>query len=218
MAGVSRKRTGCGGVVTAVEETEVNPKRKIPIEASKPQKRGRGEDSAPVVPRAFEVPLQSDCPEWVEKAVLLLTAEDLGSDWRGLIIAWLKFEEGFEFVKSGPSLPTSHRPTAVSSWIQRTRRPNFRPDLDNLRAFEDSFWSWWKTLQPEWRSDDDSGMLKRPKGGDWDVLRISGQNGLLSVIAALCFWGMAAAGSSADVERWSAAVTDVHYALCQLIA
>lgn len=51
--------------------------------------------------------------------------------------------------------------------------------------------------------------------GNWEVLRCAGQNGLVSVLAALCFWGLAAFDDDAR-DAWTTALNNIFYAILQL--
>ncbi|KAF9554474.1 hypothetical protein CPC08DRAFT_766685 [Agrocybe pediades] len=69
-------------------------------------------------------------------------------------------------------LSMESRPAAVAAWIKRACAPNWRPEIQDLQAYEKEFKVWWKGLL-----DNEDGLAK------------PGVNGLLSVLAALLFWG-----------------------------
>ncbi len=153
-------------------------------------------------------------PDWLENARTLFKSENLGSEWDLLCSNWLKFEEDFQFQGTG-KLGCQRRPWVITGWIQRARSPTYRPDIDDVNGFEADFHVWWQSLQPEWRRVDTAKKSKQPEG-DWDCIRQSGPNGLLSVVAALFFWGGAVQNTSARTA-WLEALTDVSYVLEQLL-
>lgn len=155
-------------------------------------------------------------PAWVSKALALLQSEPLGPEWDGLVRSWLQFEQDAG-LESGHKLGSQRRPRVVGDWIQRARTPKFRPEITNPDQFVEDFDAWWRGLQPDWRLDNASDLLCRD-GGDWERLRCAGVNGLLSVLAALFFWGVSAQRGAASFKlRWLAAVEDVSYVIGKLI-
>ena len=71
------------------------------------------------------------------------------------------------------------------------------------------------TLQPKTRGVDPSNPL-RPLaaqetvfGEDWGLLRVSGENGLLTIVAGIWAWGKAVKEENRDMRMdWKAAVDD----------
>ncbi len=128
-------------------------------------------------------------PAWVSKALELFQSTSLGPEWDNLVSSWLRFEQTAECVGVS-KLGTQNRPPAVGEWIQRARSPTFHPNIDNLEIYSSNFSAWWRSLQPAWRLDGATDLLRRSEG-DWTHLQRSGVNGLLSVVAGLFFWGSA---------------------------
>lgn len=152
---------------------------------------------------------------WIQNALEMVTTVDLGADWQTLVRKWVEFEGEHGYKQEGKKLGSKGRPQSITDWIRRARNSSYRPVIRDVKAFEASFWTWWTTLQPEWRLDNAStGLLQG--SGSWDALRCSGQNGLLSAIAALFFWGLSAEGNRKDKAAWGAVVDDVLYALTEL--
>jgi len=129
-------------------------------------------------------------PSWLTSATSMLKAEELGGIWSSLVQAWLAFER--KESKQTPSiLNSTHRPVVVRDWIQRTRSASYRPAIESTLEFEKAYMSWWKELQPDWRMSSSRQIAYSKVDGDWDGIRTAGRNGLLSVVAALFFWGVA---------------------------
>jgi hypothetical protein len=179
---------------------------------------GPGPITAPVVePTAPLTPAElSSCPDWFLKAYQMLLSKDLGPAWMELIRAWAHFEKELDYSEEA-KLGTKGRPPCVAAWIARARTSTYRPDLGPLAAFEKSFRTWWKSLQPEWRRNGPSANLSRDMG-NLDDLRRPGKNGLLSVLAALFFWAANAekVGRIDWEQPWGQAVDDVAWVIQRL--
>jgi hypothetical protein len=117
------------------------------------------------------------------------------------------------------ALSSDKRPTEVEWWIGRARK--LQPAIKNIPKFETSFWAWWKALQPRWREVGDvPGVLThahRQGDGDWSELDKPGQNGFLTVISLLSWWGQALRGGSLGMVEWQAAADDVNWVLTQML-
>jgi hypothetical protein len=101
----------------------------------------------------------------------------------------------------------------VAWWIQRARKGT--PPIPDVGEFTDQWRDWWRALNPEWRGGD-GGEMRREDGREWDVLKVPGVNGLLSVLMCLRWWKGELAG--ADDKGWKEAVADVTWVLQQLLA
>ena len=76
------------------------------------------------------------------------------------------------------------------------------PKVINLVEFSTSWWSWWRTLQPEWRLLSD-GTLSREVPGtnkDWEKICRGGCNGFFVVIMTLAWWVTAVDGKADDED------------------
>ncbi|KAF8121842.1 hypothetical protein K438DRAFT_1793550 [Mycena galopus ATCC 62051] len=86
------------------------------------------------------------------------------------------------------------------------------------------WWRWWRNLQPEERLVVE-GELSRPEDADWSRLSgMYGKNGLLHVMATLCWWGTVVGRQKSRggmepgaQEDWAKAVADVTWVLDQLL-
>lgn len=180
--------------------------------ATKKQRTARG--SVALTP-AFPIEMPTAGPDWVFNALGSLSREDLGPQWQLLVVTWLAREERAEFVEQS-KLPAKGRPPLIGEWIKNARKPTHTLTVSNAADFEKMFLSWWNSLQPEWRIANETNRLER--GDDnWDCLRecSTGANGILSVMAGLCFWGSATLTDS-QRNAWDTAVDDVLYVLQQL--
>ncbi len=135
-------------------------------------------------------------PPWASKALTLFKLTDLGPEWHHFVATWLAFEQQSGFESSG-RLPAQGRPCAVHDWIKRARPSDYRPEIKDIKHFAKEFQTWWQAIQPDWRADGADAQPPQERG--WDELRYPGVNGILSVVAALFFWGHAIRG---DQVRW----------------
>ncbi|KAE9401890.1 hypothetical protein BT96DRAFT_791356, partial [Gymnopus androsaceus JB14] len=115
--------------------------------------------------------------------------------WKAVVEAWLDVDRaaGFVALSKGLSrLPTDGRPKEVGTWISYARSGTFRPAV-TLPGFADVFSGWWRSKQPDGREalDDKFISLSKPATVDWKGLKISGPNGIVSVISALAWWAKA---------------------------
>jgi hypothetical protein len=154
-------------------------------------------------------------PEWFTAVLQLFEDSTLDSCWSDLVKLWTTFEEKESYIERG-MLTAKNRPTLVSQWIGGGRRPTFNPTISDPAHFEKQFRRWWLTIQPEWRVS--NGKLVKDMEGDWDSLRRPGKNGLLSVLAALFYWGLSVKNKSGAKKAWKRAVEDFQAVFHHLLA
>ncbi|KAJ7025991.1 hypothetical protein C8F04DRAFT_911206, partial [Mycena alexandri] len=149
------------------------------------------------------------CPEeaaeWFRAAYKDITKTDIGGSFNSLLAVFSDLERAYKWDKGkkNQELDKMNRPPAVSIWIGRARGSRARPETDtvpkiaSLAVYGRDWWNWWATLQPSWRVQ----ALGRPdrfaretypslKRENWEPLRVPGQNGVLSVVAAVYWWGV----------------------------
>ncbi|KAJ7593172.1 hypothetical protein C8J56DRAFT_779529 [Mycena floridula] len=142
-----------------------------------------------------------------------------GAHWQKLVKTWVALESHYGF--SNPrnvALGGPGRPSGIAWWKSRARpAERLPPDCADVAAFAQSWWTWWKSINPVWRPKTDDGMLLCEGTGDWDILgNCAGLNGMLSVIVCLRWWSLAAKGNAGD--DWLAAVDDVVWVMEQIMA
>lgn len=172
--------------------------------------------SAPLPSELLSIKAPRSAPTWVVNALELFQTTELGDKWVRLVRAWLKFEQNAKFKANG-RLGTQHRPTHVHDWIQRARPASYHPEIEDLKKYATDFSAWWQSLQPYWRASDDVNRDIPRAREEWGDIWRAGINGLLSVTAALFFWGHATRGQSSSAQSaWLNALDDVIYVLDQL--
>lgn len=88
----------------------------------------------------------------------------------------------------------------------------------NVPKFEKDFRAWWLFLQPKWRVGVKGTITDKCVDGNWDALRKPGLNGVVSLLAALFYWGMVAQKNTKHCEVWVAHVEECIVVLHQLTA
>jgi hypothetical protein len=143
---------------------------------------------------------------WFSTFQKMFLEKDLGMEWKDLISSWVSFEEKSRNTEAR-RLSAAGRPKVVGLWIARRRTTTFLPNISSLKEYESEFNGWWKNLQPTWRISNGK-VDKAVSQGDWDCLRCPGVNGVISVVVALFYWGLASDGKLARRKAWIAAVED----------
>lgn len=164
-----------------------------------------------------QLPALPDNPaKWIKNAYDSFCSDDLGTCWTRLVCTWLLCEIQCYPSASG-KLGTTSRPGCIAEWIARARSPTYIPasvKVDNLDAFQASFWKWWTSVQPAWRLEEGVERPKRVDGEDWSSVHIFGSNGVTSVLAALFYWGRIALRTKGTaVAAWMEAIEDVQWVL-----
>ncbi|KAK6974631.1 hypothetical protein R3P38DRAFT_2583930, partial [Favolaschia claudopus] len=167
-----------------------------------------------------------------------VTETPVGECFNNLLVAWAELERAYAWVKKPSTgrlaLSAASRPTQVVLWIGAGRglrggpmRNGAGPTIGSVVKFEQNWWSWWATLQPPWRVRDrghPERFSREEYGGktqeDWETLRVPGVNGMLSVVAALYWWGvkLVKVVDSEEKRTWVEAVRDVKWMIAGLTA
>ncbi|KAJ7086892.1 hypothetical protein B0H15DRAFT_781927 [Mycena belliarum] len=181
-------------------------------------------------------PCPADAPDWFHAVYGEVVGRNLGTLYNAVLEEWVEIERGYEWDmnKGGRGLSKRGRPAEVSAWVSAGRglrkgplANGVGPGIRSLAVFDATWWRWWGSLQPEWRSKcrGTPGKFERDvypdsHGDTWSSLRHPGQNGVLSVVASLYWWGkkVTTDGVREDWESWTDAMRDVRWMLCGLRA
>ncbi|KAJ7301063.1 hypothetical protein DFH08DRAFT_724667 [Mycena albidolilacea] len=155
----------------------------------------------------------SEALEWFSSAFSQMTATNLGPHFDALLVAWTRIETASKFENGPYSLSSKGRPAEVTRWIQG--KHSRIPEVKSVTAYSGAWWRWWDSLQPEWRVRGSDGKWAIQESyGEWeDALLVWGNNGHLTLVASLYFWGLAALKSTTLPSSWEAAVIDVTWIL-----
>ncbi|KAJ7603089.1 hypothetical protein DFH06DRAFT_1152162 [Mycena polygramma] len=175
----------------------------------------------PTPPPTIPVEFPPNAPDWLVNSLTWLMKDDLGCHYRAMVVALVALETkyGFGDPSNNGTLSAKKRPTQVALWIQggRGTRLKFPPSIGNVEKYAKEWAEWWGMLQPRWREKDERGEWKleghETAGADWDPLEAPGQNGCLSLVASLYFWGVCKNQSEELRQRWERAVLDVTWML-----
>ncbi|PBK65020.1 hypothetical protein ARMSODRAFT_868894, partial [Armillaria solidipes] len=92
-------------------------------------------------------------PQWFVLAYNVFVAGGLGSTYGDLLTTFATLEKtlGFQQVRMG--LQVKGRPELLSFWVGRGRMKRAMPVLkmEDIPEFCDTWWAWWRSLQPGWR-------------------------------------------------------------------
>ncbi|KAJ7836428.1 hypothetical protein B0H13DRAFT_1913068 [Mycena leptocephala] len=123
--------------------------------------------------------------EWFSHTLSEVMKVNLGVHFNTLLEAWMRMEAACKFENAKPALPKKNRPEQLDG------------------------------LQPEWqkKDTDESCVVGGAYSNEWDTLTYWGENGLLSVVASLYFWGCAVQDAGNGEEHWERAVNDVAWVL-----
>ncbi|KAF9036139.1 hypothetical protein BJ165DRAFT_1533000 [Panaeolus papilionaceus] len=137
----------------------------------------------------------------------------LGDPWVDLVEAYSMFQRKHGFADD-KRLPNKGWPGVLNEWIHvgRTQNKSWRPRSLVVKDVEGEFKMWWNSLQPEWRVENGV-VVKERLVGDWSSMIYPGINRLLSVVAALFFWGLEAQQTKSCRNAWLLAVNDCHIVL-----
>ncbi|KAL0568906.1 hypothetical protein V5O48_013062 [Marasmius crinis-equi] len=185
-------------------------------------------DPSSIDTNEYAVQLPDDAPRYMHLTMEMCSGvQRVEGDFIDVLRLWVEFEEESGFLEKG-KLTTQGRPQQVAVWISHGRRANFSPDITDLHEYGRQVREWWWNCAPEWRQVKGMKELRRGRGGSWEDLRVSGVNGLTSVVAALAWWMDALARLRRDkprdrqfyereLEHFVMTLKDVTYSLGQLV-
>ena len=143
----------------------------------------------------------------------MLHSEEMGREWTELVHFWEEFKNQYGFVEVG-RLGSANHLWCIADWIQLAQSAVYRPTI-NLIQYPSDFVSWWWSLQLGWRVR--SGVALVRDMDNLEALRKSWLNRLLSIMAALFFWGVALGPGGLKCLMWCSAVKDVHWVIKRLL-
>lgn len=111
------------------------------------------------------------------------------SHFQSVLFHYLRFEIADKSGSNG-SLPTAQRPVELGYWTSRARPaslPDYTKGKRTFTAFVDSIFTWWASIQPDWRKFE-RGRVCCEVHGEWDALYAPGVNGLLNVVMLAYWW------------------------------
>jgi hypothetical protein len=174
------------------------------------------EELAPVV--AID---ETAWPVWFRNGYHILREAKLGTKWESLLVKYVELEAWSDFVspKGGMhALSSNKHPAEVKWWIGQACKSQLV--IKDVPKFVNSFWTWWKGLQPKWQDVGQTpGMLMsihQQGRGSWVELDKPVQNGFLTVVSLLSWWGQVS-HTEAETTEWLAAIEDVDWVLTQML-
>ncbi|KAK7027462.1 hypothetical protein VNI00_015207 [Paramarasmius palmivorus] len=157
-----------------------------------------------------DVPKSAREEEYILRILELAHFVGIDHKLRSIILAFLGLEKknSYQPQHRHDRLTSTDRPDAIAEWIGRARKVTYLPifflrngsiHLPGLEEYAEEFAVWYTNCQPTWRVDPDfddfkEGSLAFPKADKphtrerWRSLYKTGSNGVVSIIAALCWW------------------------------
>ncbi|KAJ7481674.1 hypothetical protein FB451DRAFT_1394306 [Mycena latifolia] len=150
-----------------------------------------------MVPTVSKASCPEDAPAWLQNGFEEVTRLPLGQEYQDLLRALIDLERAYDF---------KNRAGQVG------RRFKKEPKIGNLDAFDKQWWMWWRGLQLNWRNQGVNGKRLPPGeyGRGWEGMVAPGQNGALSAVAMLYWWGTQGGEGSVG---WRAAVVEATWVL-----
>ncbi|KAI4517116.1 hypothetical protein K525DRAFT_211617 [Schizophyllum commune Loenen D] len=202
-------------------------------EDAAPAQPRRSTRNAPTVTRTSpesDIVPHPTCPAnaapWFKQNFALLDLRDPHHLYSAVLDAWCRLEATNDFAvgkgnKAGNNIP---KPPQLKEWIQagRASRSKRMPRVVDIDKFSQQMWTWWAAMQPEWRKVDATGQIapsREVSGSGWgSALDVRGQNGILSVVACICWWGLALERETPERCRsWRWFMEDVVWVVNQMI-
>jgi hypothetical protein len=158
--------------------------------------------------------LPSNAAPWFRTFFEDFAKSPLGEPWIKLLNLWARIEEAHGWVNDKQGLTASRRPRQLDTYIANGRKK--KPILKATVTYSGAWWEWWIACQPSWRRfKKGESPPRNAYGNDWSSLEFPGQNGILSVVATLEWWGFTVVGKETTDEyaRWKDAIDDVLWML-----
>ncbi|KAF9507844.1 hypothetical protein BS47DRAFT_1398232 [Hydnum rufescens UP504] len=156
----------------------------------------------------------------LEHADLLVASKH----WGTLLANWASLEEDLANSEENSlsRLTSKNHPIAIHDWVKRAQSLTWMPDLSDakgLKAYGDKWHEWWAACQLTWRvkKPNSNEFLPSNGQGDWSILCIGGNNGLLLHVMALAWWGNASLHDVKETKWWTAAVKEVLWVLGHML-
>ncbi|KAI0757900.1 hypothetical protein BC629DRAFT_1263906, partial [Irpex lacteus] len=131
-------------------------------------------------------------PEWWKSAMTYLKSVSDDERWQSLCSVWLEHEKRLGFPDGGQPnrVSITGRPKEIKWWLDRGRKYEKTPEIDDAAQYGEAWKSWWQQLQPEWRGTTwpPSQVLAAEPSSDWATLNRGGCNGVFMVVLSLGWW------------------------------
>ncbi|KAJ7697300.1 hypothetical protein B0H16DRAFT_1706246 [Mycena metata] len=173
-----------------------------------------------------------ECPagaaSWFRSVYRQISIEDLGDSFNALLEVFVKLERGYRWQQAPEQLPVDGRLVPITKWVASgcggrgkggIMGQGCGPELGETA----------RSLQPAWRQQEIGHETRfvrssypaatRKSKNNWETLRQPGQNGILSLVAGLYWWGKKAKKEEKqdNLESWAEAVRDLMWMINGLI-
>ncbi|KAH8802322.1 hypothetical protein DL96DRAFT_1475715 [Flagelloscypha sp. PMI_526] len=114
---------------------------------------------------------------------------------------WIITEAKFRFQNPSRGFAKAKRPAELNKWIGNGRWRTTHRLTQSSKTFGTELMAWWATLTPATDITADSSCEEIRASGDWKRARAPGNNGFLSVVMGLKWWGGQI--RDGDEEEWA---------------
>ncbi|KAL0565222.1 SERTA domain-containing protein 3 [Marasmius crinis-equi] len=171
------------------------------------------------IPAPFSYPLSSSMSAVVrEYAELLLRNPQVErpDEYSALVYKWASLEEKMDRdCEDDEGLTAMSRPKAFKQWYQdgrATRPAGYRiPKTASLAALREEWWTWWDTVNPDWRPRV-GGKIVPGGSGEWSELKMRGRAGILQFVVAIRWWHDLGGPTDPD-SHWLEAVKSLYFTM-----
>ncbi|KAK0216719.1 hypothetical protein EDD85DRAFT_781924, partial [Armillaria nabsnona] len=105
-------------------------------------------------------------------------------------------------------LAPKKQPSVLTMWLDGPRSFDITFDISDINHFGYAMVEWWNALQPSWRQSD-KGLLVPQYTGTFTSLHKGGQNGIITVLFGLFWWGHNLDGNTSQWHKMVADVSDM---------
>ncbi|KAK7025578.1 hypothetical protein VNI00_015871 [Paramarasmius palmivorus] len=165
--------------------------------------------------QALDMVPSGEVGDWVRRALQVVCASEALNSvavWQHLVYAFVALERSYQFVNPvRHCLPSLNRPSELKPWFQEGRTNEYPKGMRKTKPFVESYWEYWSTLSPSWRTRLGERRLSRTEQGDWSSLQYPGQNGMLLPLVCLKWYFTMEAVEGGSVD-WKEAAEDLLWA------
>ncbi|KAK0246134.1 hypothetical protein EDD85DRAFT_783835 [Armillaria nabsnona] len=128
--------------------------------------------------------------QWFMLPYNVFVAGGLGPTYSELLTTFATLEKTLSFQQVCIGFQAKGRLKLLSFWVgwkcMKCEMPVLK--MEDIPEFHDTWWAWWRSLQPEWRKPGSVSCMQQDLYSDkWTSLNISGPDSWLGIVATL-FW------------------------------
>ncbi|EAU83277.1 hypothetical protein CC1G_12794 [Coprinopsis cinerea okayama7 len=158
---------------------------------------------------------QKELDPWMVQILRVLRNVVSDPRWQGCLDALEEFEKSTT-IDHGRLPAGSKRPPELARWVTQGKKNATTPQIDDLADFAQRWKEWWKSIQPEWRRNEEGDLplpiADAPSRRSLAQIQKPGPAGIAIALASLSWW----AGIE-NQEEWFEAVNDMRTCLLAFV-